>query len=273
MLSFSTKRFRPIGLLLLSIGLSAAPARAQRPASAPPGAYPQPTPAQKAARDSLFAWNKAENDALFKSFSAQVTVQTGYAAARFAPLNPVFQQAGYPTLGAGQLATGGSFTVRVSRIMFGIEGLFYDDDKVENNRKTEVYSSNALMKLGYYFFSPSYDHAFIPSVGLGLATADFTLTDQSTATNASVSGLLGGLNRPATVLHYRSTNLNLGLGYEYYPFGEGDTRRRGVIGLHLDYLARIGEGKYYTYDFKQPIAGPAIDPLRFRASVVLGFLF
>ena len=225
---------------------------------------------RSALRDSIQGLNKTRNEAEFKTFSAQATVQTGYAAARYEPVNTLFQQAGYPGLGKGQLGTGGSFSVRLQHIMFGIEGLFYDDESTENNRKTEVYSSNALMRLGYCFFSPGYTYAIIPSVGLGLSTADFTLIDQSTATGASVGSILRTVPYSST-LHYQNANLALGLGYEYYLAENG--RRRALLGVHLDYLARLGDGRYYTYDFKQPLPGPAIDPLLFRISTVVGFVF
>ena len=230
----------------------------------------QPTPAEKAAADSLQALMKAENDGLFKFFSAQFCIHSGLAVARYGPLNEVFRQAGFPTVDNGYLSSAISYSVRLQKVMLGLEGQFYSDHKTDNNRNTAVNSSSAIFRLGYCLFSTNYNHCFSPSVGMGITDTDFTLTDLAVATGSSASSLLGGPVYSKT-LHYRNTNLALGFAYNFFP--TDGPRRRGSLGIRADYLIRSGEGKYSTYNLRQTVPGPAIDPLRFRICPELGFLF
>ncbi|UOQ74645.1 hypothetical protein [Hymenobacter cellulosilyticus] len=49
--------------------------------------------------------------------------------------------------------------------------------------------------------------------------------------------------------------------------------KRCVVGLHLNYSPRIGKGRYHATDYKQEVAGPALNPLLFSARAVFGFVF
>ncbi|MCC2548117.1 hypothetical protein LJY25_16830 [Hymenobacter sp. BT175] len=229
-----------------------------------------PSAAEIAASDSVFRLKKAENDAYFKVFSFEVHPSVGYAASRYHGLNGLLQPTAYPAVKSHGLSYGGGGSLRIYRVVLSLEAVLYDFDHTEQNRKTELTSSNTLIRLGYAWFTPNYAHSFTPSIGLGSSGADVTLTDLNAASGSTAGALLGGAPYSNT-LHYRNKNLALGLAYEHYP--SSDMKRRNVLGIHLNYLARLGEGRYYAHDFKQSVSGPAIDPLLFNIRMVTGFLF
>ena len=254
-----------LALLLATIGPASVCAQTQDTTQAH-----QPTAAEKAAAEAQTKAEKEKNDAIFRFFSAQFAIHSGYARANYGPVNELFRQAGYPTVPAGYLSSALSYFVRIQKISFGLEGQFYDDHQTENNRTTAVNSSSAMFRVGYCIFNSQFNQCVTPSLGFAFTDTDFTLTDSQTASGTNAAALLNGAQYSKT-LHYQNKNLALGINYNYFP--SDDTRHRAVIGARLDYLVRLGDGSYSTIDRKQTVPGPAIDPLRFRICTELGFLF
>jgi len=253
--------------LLLAV---CSPATAQN--NSAPAITPQPIPSaiEQALYDSIFQVRKAESDESFKFFSFEVHPLAGYTASSYDGLNTLLTQAAYPAIKNGYFSGGYGASVRIQRVVLGIESVLCDFDKTNQNRRTEMNSSNALIRLGYCWFTPQYNHCFTPHIGLAFGSADITLTDLTAASATNAGNLLTG-TAYANVLHYRDRNLALGFGYEHYP--SGDARRHNVLGLHADYMVRLGDGRYYPFDYKQRVAGPAINPFLFSLRAVVGFVF
>ncbi|PJJ59209.1 hypothetical protein [Hymenobacter chitinivorans] len=213
----------------------------------------------------------ALNEAVFKNFSGQVFASLGYAGARYGGLNDLLRQAGFPQVDNGQFSYGGGGSIRFKRVVLGIEGVVYDVKRKEQDRRTELNSSNALNYLGFAFFNRRHTQSFTPTLGVTYASADITLTELGQNPAQTAGGLLSGPAYSRT-LHYRSTGLALGAHYEAYPF-DAVVLKRCVVGLHLNYCPRVGKGRYHATDYKQETDGPALNPLLFSARAVFGFVF
>lgn len=213
----------------------------------------------------------AINEVLFKNFSGQAFFGLGFAAADYNGLNDLLREAGHPGVSENQLSYGGGGSFRFKRFVLGMEGVVYETKRETADRKTALKSSNVTNYLGYAWFNRAATTCFMPTVGLTYGSADITLTDKALNTGTTAIGVLTGPGYSRT-LHYRSTGLALGAHYEFYPF-DAVVLKRCVIGLHLTYTARLGQGRYYADDFRQKVAGPALNPLLFSARAVAGFVF
>jgi opacity protein-like surface antigen len=213
----------------------------------------------------------AINEIIFKSFSGQAFFGLGYAAARYDGLNEMLQQAGYPKVDGNQFSYGGGGSFRFKHVLLGLEGVVYDSKKTDQTHRTELVSANATNYLGYAIFNRAHTQSFTPTLGVTYSSADIILTDQSLTSGSTAVGLLTGPAYTRT-LRYRSTGLALGAHYELYPF-DAAVLKRCVVGLHLTYSPRMGKGRYYASDFKQEVAGPALNPLLFSTRAVFGFVF
>ncbi|MCB2408279.1 hypothetical protein [Hymenobacter lucidus] len=213
----------------------------------------------------------AINEVLFKNFSGQAFFGLGFAAAQYDGLNNLLRASEYPEVSENQLSYGGGGSFRFKRFVLGMEGVVYETKRETADRKTALSSSNVNNYLGYAWFNRAATTCFMPTVGLTYGSADITLTDKTQNTGTTAIGVLTGPAYSRT-LHYRSTGLALGAHYEFYPF-DAVVLKRCVIGLHLTYTARLGQGRYYADDFKQKVSGPALNPLLFSARGVVGFVF